>query len=172
MSTFLVTLTVVVLSIVGAVAIAVQDPAQPATARAGRRRVTGPAPVRPAKHPAQRPAKRRTGPRPGPKPVAAMSRRRPRTLQPVQPARQPVPQVQQLSAATRPMPLPAGATGTAEVAGLTEQWATGPVGQSFWARLRSGVVLTMLLALVGALVAAGVAGVIVALAVAVRSAVG
>ena len=60
---------------------------------------------------------------------------------------------------------------TVALDGLTDGWGSGPLGQSVWVRLRSGVVLTMLLALVGALVAAGVAGLIVALAVAVRSAV-
>jgi len=61
--------------------------------------------------------------------------------------------------------------GTGRGTGLTDQWANAPLGQSFWVRLRSGVVLTMLLAIVGALLAAGVAGVIVGLAVAVRTAV-
>lgn len=55
--------------------------------------------------------------------------------------------------------------------GLTEHWATVRTGTTVWVRVRSGVVLTFLLTVVGAIIAAVVAGVIVLLALAVRSAV-
>ena len=57
-----------------------------------------------------------------------------------------------------------------EAGGLTDQWVTG-AGISAWVRVRSGVVLTVLLAVVGALVAASIAGVVLFLAIAVRDAV-
>jgi len=54
--------------------------------------------------------------------------------------------------------------------GFTDGWRTAGV-TSVWLRLRSGVVLTILLAVVGALVAMSIAGVVVLLALALRSAV-
>jgi ABC-type dipeptide/oligopeptide/nickel transport system permease subunit len=57
---------------------------------------------------------------------------------------------------------------------LSEQWvpvAGGSTGTNVWIRLRSGVMLTMLLTVVGALVALSVAGVVVLIALAIRSAV-
>ncbi len=55
--------------------------------------------------------------------------------------------------------------------GFTDQWARTAGATSPWLRVRSGVVLTVLLAVVGALIAMSVAGVVVLVALAVRSAV-
>jgi hypothetical protein len=55
--------------------------------------------------------------------------------------------------------------------GFGDQRVAAPAGPSGWVRLRSGVVLTLLLAVVGALVAAGIAGVVILVALALRSAV-
>ena len=163
MSTFLVTLTVVVLSVVGAVAIAVQGQQQPATTRPAKKRDRAPATARPL------PRHRR--------PLARRGRALPHTMKAVRPnlpAAIPV-----STAAAPPSVLPSAPAPTrvsepgagGAPAGLTEGWATGRVGVSIWVRMRSGVVLTMVLALVGTLLAAGVAGIVVALALAVRSAV-
>lgn len=58
-----------------------------------------------------------------------------------------------------------------EVSGFSDQWS--PAGSvSPWLRLRSGFVLTILLAILGTLMAAAVAGAVVFVALAVRSAVG
>jgi hypothetical protein len=54
---------------------------------------------------------------------------------------------------------------------FTDGWVTTAGGPSVWVRLRSGVVLTVLLAVVGALVAMSIAGVVVLVALALRSAV-
>ena len=63
------------------------------------------------------------------------------------------------------------APATVEIAGLGDGWA--PARRiSPWLRVRSGFVLTVLLAIVGAFVAAGVAGLVILVALAVRSAVG
>lgn len=64
-------------------------------------------------------------------------------------------------------------TGPSAVAtGLTDRWASVRTGTSIWVRIRSGVVLTILLAVLGILVAVCVAGALLLLALAVRSAVG
>ena len=55
--------------------------------------------------------------------------------------------------------------------GFTDSWTRTAGVTSVWVRLRSGVVLTILLAVVGALVAMSIAGVVVLLALALRSAV-
>lgn len=55
--------------------------------------------------------------------------------------------------------------------GFTDGWVNTGRGPSGWLRLRSGVVLTVLLAVVGALVAIGIAGVVMLVALALRSAV-
>ncbi len=54
---------------------------------------------------------------------------------------------------------------------LTEQSAYLARPVSFWVRLRSGVMLTILLAVVGAMIAVAVAGFVLFLAVAIRDAV-
>jgi uncharacterized membrane protein len=58
-----------------------------------------------------------------------------------------------------------------EVSGFGDQWLPAAAGTTVWYRLRSGVVLTFLLTVVGALIAVMVAGFIVLVALAVRSAV-
>ena len=60
---------------------------------------------------------------------------------------------------------------TVEITGMADGW-TPAARISPWLRIRSGFVLTILLAIVGALVAAAVAGFIVLIALGVRSAVG
>lgn len=54
---------------------------------------------------------------------------------------------------------------------FTDGWVRTAGGPSVWFRVRSGVVLTVLLAVVGALVAMSIAGVVVLVALALRSAV-
>jgi hypothetical protein len=54
---------------------------------------------------------------------------------------------------------------------LSEQLAMRTPPISFWARLRSGVVLTILLAVMGAILAVGVAGLVLVIALAIRDAV-
>jgi hypothetical protein len=130
--TFLVTLTVVVLAIAGAMVVAINDPDQPAMLRAHKVRTKRP-------------------PRP------------PRVARP-KPVRQP--------AMTRV--ITAAAPQEAGVGTFTDHWVpvvTRTTGTRAWIRLRSGVVLTMLLTVVGALVALSIAGVVVLVALAVRSAV-
>ena len=131
-STFLVTLTVVGLAIVGAMAIAVRDPDQPATLRTHRPR----------------------------------AQRAPRT--PTRPAPPPVPAV---TPTPPPAPAPAPAVFAQDGVGFTDTWVRTASGPSVWLRVRSGVVLTVLLAVVGALVAISIAGVVVLVALALRSAV-
>ncbi|MEW6152752.1 MAG: hypothetical protein AB1673_02025 [Actinomycetota bacterium] len=68
-------------------------------------------------------------------------------------------------------PLAASGGATAPMPQLTDQWAAGPVGISVWGRVRSGFVLTVLLAVIGTLMAAAVAGAVVLFALGLRSAV-
>jgi hypothetical protein len=56
--------------------------------------------------------------------------------------------------------------------GLTEYWVPAPAGWNVWVRLRSGFVLTVLLAVLGALLAVSVSGLLLLVALAVRNAVG
>lgn len=58
-----------------------------------------------------------------------------------------------------------------EVGGFSDHWVPAPVGPTVWLRLRSGMVLTVLLAMIGTLVAITIGGVIVFIALALRSAV-
>jgi uncharacterized membrane protein len=58
-----------------------------------------------------------------------------------------------------------------DAGGLTDTWAPVVAAPTVWFRLRSGVVLTILLAVIGTLVAMAIAGVVVAAALALRSAV-
>lgn len=55
--------------------------------------------------------------------------------------------------------------------GLSDHWMPSPAGVSPWVRLRSGVVLTVLLAVMGALLAASISGLLLLIALAVRDAV-
>lgn len=57
------------------------------------------------------------------------------------------------------------------VGGLSDQWMPAPAGISPWVRLRSGVVLTLLLTVMGALLAASISGFLLLIALAVRDAV-
>jgi hypothetical protein len=151
-STFLVTVLVVAMSIAAAVTLALNDPDQPATLRIRKRRERR-APRPPANRPrhASRPAPAST-PTAGPLLTPGGGRR------------------------SSQAPAPAGGLATAvaptvEVAGLSDYWA--PARRvSVWVRIRSGFVLTVLLAVLGALVAAAVAGFVIFVALAVRSAVG
>ena len=68
---------------------------------------------------------------------------------------------------TRPLKVPA----TAEMGGFSDHWTPAPVGPTVWLRLRSGIMLTVLLAMIGALVAVALGSVVVFVAVALRSAV-
>ena len=132
-STFLVTLTVVGLAIVGAMAVAVGDPDQPATLRARRPRA--------------------------PRPARTPSRSARVALPTAVPAPLPAPDMTTV------------AVGQDAGVGFTDTWVRTAGGPSVWLRLRSGVVLTVLLAVVGALVAMSIAGVVVLVALALRSAV-
>jgi hypothetical protein len=123
-STFFVTHTVVVVSIVGATVVAVRAPEQPAMLRAHKRRER----VRRARRP--RPATARV-------------------------------------AATPRVVVPSGV----DAGAFTDTWAPASSGPTVWFRVRSGVVLTILLAVIGALVAMAIAGFVVAVALALRSAV-
>jgi hypothetical protein len=140
-STFLQTLAVVVISIAAATAIAVKDPDQPATLRNPKRRDE-----------AKRHADTRT-----------LRIRRERSPRPPRL----VPRNAEPSPAARPLRVPA----TVEVGGFSDHWVPAPVGPTAWMRLRSGMVLTVLLAMIGTLVAITIGGVIVFIAVALRSAV-
>ena len=74
-----------------------------------------------------------------------------------------------------PVPAPTPVTVTEHpelVGGFSDQWIPVPAGLSMWVRVRSGFVLTMLLAVLGALVAVSVSGLVVLIALAVRNAVG
>jgi hypothetical protein len=62
-------------------------------------------------------------------------------------------------------PVPGGSGGVAE------HWVPVPAGLNIWVRVRSGFVLTVLLAVLGALVAASVSGFLLLIALAVRNAV-
>lgn len=55
--------------------------------------------------------------------------------------------------------------------GLADHWVPVPAGVSVWVRLRSGFVLTMLLAVLGALLAASISGVLLLFTLAIRNAV-
>lgn len=55
--------------------------------------------------------------------------------------------------------------------GVSEQWIPATPGVSGWVRLRSGVVLTVLLAAIGAVLAASISGVLLLFALAIRDAV-
>ncbi|MCA1692234.1 MAG: hypothetical protein ABR540_16410 [Acidimicrobiales bacterium] len=128
MSTFLVTLTVVVVAIAAALVVAIGDPDQPATLRS-------------------RPWRDRR-----------LDRQRQRATQ------------KAAAAAVRPPPRtePVERSG----GGMSEQWIPAAAGVSGWVRLRSGVVLTVLLAIVGALLAASISGLLLLFALAIRDAVG
>ncbi|MDQ3978879.1 MAG: hypothetical protein M3314_04935 [Actinomycetota bacterium] len=56
--------------------------------------------------------------------------------------------------------------------GFSDQWIPAPAGMSIWVRVRSGFVLTVLLAVLGALLAVSVSGMLLLIALAVRNAVG
>ena len=56
--------------------------------------------------------------------------------------------------------------------GFSDAWVPVSGGISGWVRLRSGFVLTVVLAVLGALVAFGVSGMLLLIALAVRNAVG
>lgn len=56
--------------------------------------------------------------------------------------------------------------------GFSDQWIPIPAGLSVWVRVRSGFVLTVLLAVLGALVAVSISGLLLLIALAVRNAVG
>lgn len=141
MSTFLQTLAVVVISIAAATAVTVKDPDQPATLREPKRRDGN------ERHGAKRPVKIRRE-----RPV-----RSPRLVRgPTEPA-----------AAARPLKVPA----TVEAGGFSDHWVPAPAGPTTWMRLRSGLLLTVLLTVIGTLVAISIGGVIVFIAVALRSAV-
>jgi hypothetical protein len=73
--------------------------------------------------------------------------------------------------ATRPLRVPLAVPATMDTGGFSDHWLPAPARISPWVRLRSGVLLTILLTLVGTLVAASVAGVLVFFALALRSAV-
>ncbi len=141
MSTFLQTLAVVVISIAAATAVAVKDPDQPATLRQSRKRDVGARHGR-SRSPGERRRRERRERSPGP----------PRLVK---------------RADATPMRVPA----SVEVGGFSDHWAPAPVGPTLWLRVRSGLVLTVLLTMLGALVAVTVGGVIVFIAVALRSAV-
>ncbi len=55
--------------------------------------------------------------------------------------------------------------------GLAEHWVPVPAGMNVWLRVRSGFVLTILLAVLGALLAVSVSGLVLFIALAVRNAV-
>lgn len=55
--------------------------------------------------------------------------------------------------------------------GFSDQWMPAPAGISLWVRLRSGVVLTLMLTAIGAVLAASISGVLLLIALAVRDAV-
>ena len=93
---------------------------------------------------------------------------RPRASRPARPRRTPAPRPVRQAAPTRVVSVPA--TADVSIGHFTDHWAT--TGKtSPWLRLRSGVVLTVLLTVVGTLIALSIAGVIVLLALAIRSAV-
>jgi hypothetical protein len=139
--TWLVTSTVVVLAIAAVVAIAIREPDQPATLRPRPRR-------------AREPRRRRT-----PEVLPAAGPLAPATT----------------AATTAPAPAagPAAVQEPADrpVGTLTEEWGAGAATVSWWVRLRSGVVLTVLLAFLGTLIAVSIAGIVLLLALAIRNAV-
>lgn len=142
------------MSIAAAVTLALNDPDQPATLRTRKRRERR-APRPPANRPrhASRPTPVST-PTAGPLLTPGGGRRPAQTQAPAPPGG--------LATAAAP---------TVEVAGLSDYWV--PARRvSVWVRIRSGFVLTVLLAVLGALVAAAVAGFVIFVALAVRSAVG
>lgn len=141
MSTFLQTLAVVVISIAAATALTVKDPDQPATLRDAKRRDRA-KPHRAKPPPAARRERAPRGPRLLPHPADTAS-------------------------AVRPLKVPA----TVEGGGFSDHWVPAPVGPRVWVRLRSGMVLTILLTMIGTLVAVSIGGVIVFIALALRSAV-
>ena len=55
--------------------------------------------------------------------------------------------------------------------GLADHWVPVPAGVNVWLKVRSGFVLTILLAVLGALVAVSVSGIVLLIALAVRNAV-
>ncbi len=152
MSTFLVTVLVVAMSIAAAVTLALNDPDQPATLRTRKKREP-----RPRRAPDNRP-------RHAPRPAPARTRTPGPLLTPGGGQRPSQAQTATGAVATAAPP-------TVEVAGMSDYWA--PTHRvSPWVRIRSGFVLTVLLAVLGALVAAAVAGLVIFIALAVRSAVG
>ena len=163
--TFLVTLTVVVAAVAAALAFAISDPEQPATLREHpwRDRRRAQRLERAARRPPRRPPTRPSMPRPTrgarPSPPLVPGRTAARTS----------------AGASASSPVATPTTSPSDVAewsagASAEQWV--PAGRlSAWVRLRSGVVLTLLLALVGALVAAGISGLLLLIALAVRDAV-
>ena len=56
--------------------------------------------------------------------------------------------------------------------GFSDHWVPVPAGVSAWARVRSGFVLTILLAVLGALLAVSISGLLLLIALGVRNAVG
>lgn len=56
--------------------------------------------------------------------------------------------------------------------GFSDHWVPAPAGVSVWVRVRSGFVLTILLAVLGALVAVSISGLLLLIALGVRNAVG
>lgn len=100
---------------------------------------------------------------------ATLRAHRPRAPRPPRPRKAPAPATIRQRATTRVVAVPA--TPDASVGGFSDHWAATTGRTSPWLRLRSGVVLTVLLTVVGALIAMSIAGVVVLLALAVRSAV-
>lgn len=93
----------------------------------------------------------------------------PRASKPPRPRKIPTASTVRQRAATRIVSVPAPPD--VGVGDFTDQWAVTVGRTSPWLRLRSGVVLTVLLAVVGALIAMSIAGVVVLVALAVRAAV-
>lgn len=58
-----------------------------------------------------------------------------------------------------------------EMGGFSDHWVPAPVGPTVWLRVRSGLMLTVLLTMIGTLVAVTLGGVVVFIALALRSAV-
>lgn len=56
--------------------------------------------------------------------------------------------------------------------GFSDHWVPAPAGAERWVRVRSGFVLTILLAVLGALVAVSISGMLLLIALAVRNTVG